>query len=235
MLLETIEDVYRRGTNQPQVPRRGYPIEHILPQKWPDHWPVDGAEAEEIRAEHVHRLGNLTLLTTSLNSKVSNGPWASKRVALQDHDTLLLNSRLLSTVDGAWDEASIDSRTGAMIDVLLATWPVPEGHEGAVVDPHEKSAGWIQVKHLVDAGLLAPGTVLTSRTGPWGTGTAVVGPDGLLEIDGKTLRVPLRSGSPRQRLGDERLVVLEPARRSQASRRPRCLHRRGSREGSATL
>jgi hypothetical protein len=83
MLLETIEDVYRRGTNQPQVPRRGYPIEHILPQKWPDHWPVHDAEAEEARAEHVHRLGNLTLLTTSLNSKVSNSPWASKRVALQ--------------------------------------------------------------------------------------------------------------------------------------------------------
>ena len=26
MLLEAIEDDYRRGTNQPQVPRRGYPI-----------------------------------------------------------------------------------------------------------------------------------------------------------------------------------------------------------------
>jgi hypothetical protein len=84
MLLEAIEDAHRRGTNQPQVPRRGYPIEHILPQKWRDHWPVDDDEgAEEVRAEHVHRLGNLTLLTTSLNSKISNGPWASKRQALQ--------------------------------------------------------------------------------------------------------------------------------------------------------
>ena len=127
MLLEAIEDAHRRGTNQPQVPRRGYPIEHILPQKWPDHWPVDSDEAEEVRAEHVHRLGNLTLLTTSLNSKVSNGPWASKREALQAHDTLLLNSRLLSTVDDTWDEAGIDARTEAMIDVLLATWPAPAG------------------------------------------------------------------------------------------------------------
>ena len=42
MLLEAIEDEYRRGTNQPQVPRRGYPIEHILPQKWADNWPVHG-------------------------------------------------------------------------------------------------------------------------------------------------------------------------------------------------
>jgi hypothetical protein len=109
MLLESIEDAHRRGTNQPQVPRRGYPIEHLLPQKWSDHWPVESQGAEEARAEHIHRLGNLTLLTTSLNSKLSNGPWASKRKALQAHDTLLLNSRLLSTVDDTWDEAGIDS------------------------------------------------------------------------------------------------------------------------------
>ena len=193
MLLETIEDEYRRGTNQPQVPRRGYPIEHILPQKWANNWQVPDAE-EEVRAEHVHRLGNLTLLTQSLNSKVSNGPWASKREALRTHDTLLLNSRLLSTVDDTWDEAGIDSRTDAMIEVLLATWPIPEGHEGIVVDPHEKSAGWIQVKHLVDTGLLAPGTALTSRPGTWETATALVRPDGLLEVDGNTFDSPSGAG-----------------------------------------
>ena len=192
-------------------------------------------EAEEVRAEHVHRLGNLTLLTQSLNSKVSNGPWASKREALRAHDTLLLNSRLLSTVDGIWDEAGIDSRTDAMIDVLLATWPVPDGHEGIVVDPHEKSAGWIQIKHLVDAGLLAPGTALTSRPGTWGTGTAVVRPDGLLEVDGKTFESPSGAGRYVKRIADERLAILEPARRPQASRCPRCLHRRGSREGNSRL
>jgi Protein of unknown function (DUF1524)/Protein of unknown function DUF262 len=190
MLLEAIEDEYRRGTNQPQVPRRGYPIEHILPQKWANNWPVHDAEAEEVRAEHVHRLGNLTLLTRSLNSKVSNGPWTSKRNALRAHDTLLLNSRLLSTVDGIWDEAGIDSRTDSLMNVILATWPVPEGHKGIVVDPQEKSSGWIQIKHLMDAGLLAPGTKLTSRAGAWGTGTAVVRPDGLLDVDGKTFDPP---------------------------------------------
>ncbi len=194
MLLEAIEDAHRRSTNQPQVPRRGYPIEHILPQTWPNHWPVDSVEAEEIRAEHVHRLGNLTLLTRSLNSKVSNGPWSAKRAALQDHDTLLLNSRLLSTVDNTWDEAGIDERTDAMIDVLLATWPVPAGHEGTVVDPHEKSKGWIQVKHLLEAGLLTPGTVLTPRGGTWAERMAVVRDDGLLEVDGKTFDSPSGAG-----------------------------------------
>jgi alkylated DNA nucleotide flippase Atl1 len=194
MLLEAIEDAFRRGTNQPQVPRRGYPIEHILPQKWAEHWPVHDTEADEFRAEHVHRLGNLTLLTKSLNSKVSNGPWATKRSALQAHDTLLLNSRLLSTLDGTWNEAGIEARTKAMIDVLLATWPVPADHDGVVVDPHEKSAGWIQIKHLVEAELLTPGTVLTPRAGAWEARTALVRPDGLLEIDGKTFDSPSGAG-----------------------------------------
>jgi hypothetical protein len=97
-------------------------------------------------------------------------------------------------VDSVWDEAGIDSRTDAMIDVLLTTWKVPEGHKGVVLDSHEKSAGWIQVKHLVDAGLLDPGTALTSRAGTWGTGTALVRPDGLLEVDGKTFDSPSGAG-----------------------------------------
>jgi alkylated DNA nucleotide flippase Atl1 len=194
MILEAIEDAHRRKTNQPQVPRRGYPIEHILPQKWKAHWPVDRPEAEEHRAEHVHRLGNLTLLTSALNAKVSNGPWESKRPALQAHDTLLLNSRLLASVDGVWDEAGIDARTDDLIETLLATWPVPDGHEGVVVDPHAKSAGWVQIRHLVEAGLLSPGTVLQTRTGRWQTRTATVREDFLIEVDGRTFETPSGAG-----------------------------------------
>lgn len=194
MLLEAIEDAYRRVTNQPQVPRRKYPIEHILPQKWADHWPVQGEEAEEARAEHVHRLGNLTLLTSALNSKVSNGPWLKKREALQDHDTLLLNSRLLAAATETWDEAGIDARTTSMIEDVLATWRVPAGHKGSVVDPHEKSKGWIQVKHLVAAGLLKPGTQLKPRSGAWEDRNALVRDDGLLEVDGKTFSSPTGAG-----------------------------------------
>lgn len=195
MLLESIEDHYRQGTNQPQVPRRGYPIEHILPQKWSDHWPVDSLEAEQERAAHVHRLGNLTLLTSSLNSKVSNGPWAGKRKALQQHDTLLMNSRLLASLQECeWGEAGIENRTDELIEALLRIWPVPQGHRGEVVDPHAKAPDWVEIKHLLAAGLLEPGTVLTPRSGPWTSLTALVRPDGLLEVDGKTFQTPSGAG-----------------------------------------
>lgn len=195
MLLEAVEDQLRAGTNQPRVPRRGYPIEHLLPQKWTEHWPVDGPEAEVERGAHVHRLGNLTLLTGSLNSKVSNGRWDLKRGALQQHDTLLLNSRLLAdTQDDGWDEARIDVRTERLVTALLRVWQVPTGHEGGVIDPQVKAQDWIQVKHLVDAGLLVPGSTLESRTGQWGSRQATVRIDGLLEVDGKTFDSPSGAG-----------------------------------------
>ena len=46
MFLEADRGRLRAETNQPQVAAAGYPIEHILPQKWKDHWPVEDLEAE---------------------------------------------------------------------------------------------------------------------------------------------------------------------------------------------
>nr|WP_255533088.1 DUF1524 domain-containing protein [Nocardia sp. XZ_19_231] len=195
VFLEAIENRFRRVTNQPQVPRRGYPIEHILPQKWKDNWPVDGPEAEIERGAHVHRLGNLTLLTGSLNSKVSNGAWDLKRDAIREHDTLLLNSRLLSSIgDEQWAEEAIEARTERIIDVLLAVWPVPQGHTGQVVDPRDKNQDWVEVKDLVAAGLLTPGTILTPRQGNWRTSEALIRDNGTLEVEGQSFGSPSGAG-----------------------------------------
>lgn len=193
--LEAAEDSFRRETNQPQVPRIGYPIEHVLPQKWQDKWPVIGLEAEIERAAHVHRLGNLTLLTGSLNSKVSNGSWPTKRAALKKHDTLLLNSRmLLQVADESWDEEQISRRADLLIDALLSTWPVPKDHVGEVVDPASQENAWVEVKDLVAAGLIPPGTRLFARKGKWHDREAVVLESGLIELDGKTFETPSGAG-----------------------------------------
>ncbi|MEU4813747.1 DUF262 domain-containing protein [Nocardia fluminea] len=195
VFMEAIENRFRRVTNQPQVPRRGYPIEHILPQKWKDNWPVDGPEAEIERGAHVHRLGNLTLLTGSLNSKVSNGAWDLKRDAIREHDTLLVNSRLLSSIgDEQWAEEAIQARTERIIDVLLAVWPVPQGHTGEVVDPRDKNQDWVEVKDLVAAGLLTPGTILTPRQGKWRSCEALIRDNGALEVEGQSFGSPSGAG-----------------------------------------
>ncbi len=88
----------------PPVPRRGYPIEHVLPQKWETHWSVEGLQAQLDRGAHVHRLGNLTLLTEGLNSAVSNSAWSAKREKLAKHDVFLMNRHFRDLATERWDE-----------------------------------------------------------------------------------------------------------------------------------
>jgi hypothetical protein len=66
------------------------------------------ADAE--RDQAVHRLGNLTLVSGQLNSKISNGPWSSKRPVQKEHDVLRLNLDLLDDAIDIWDEDKIRRR-----------------------------------------------------------------------------------------------------------------------------
>lgn len=202
VFLEAVED-HLRGYNGSsrlsggRIARAGYPIEHVMPQKWDTHWPVSGLAAEIDRHEHIHRLGNLTLLTQALNSSASNGPWdgdKGKRAKLREHDVFLLNRRIEDTSADGWDEDLIDQRTSALVDALLATWPVPEGHVGTVKDAPTESAASVSLKQLIAAGHLAPGTVLRSRPGNWGDHEAVVSDNGSLSVDGQEFSSPSAAG-----------------------------------------
>ncbi|WP_081795283.1 GmrSD restriction endonuclease domain-containing protein [Nocardioides sp. URHA0020] len=191
--LEAIEDHLRRSHLSQPIVRSGLPIEHILPQAWEANWPVEGLAASTERAERVHRLGNLTLLTTSLNSSVSNSSWETKRGHLDKHDVFLLNRGLRAIDD--WNEAVIDRRTTELTIALLEVWPVPHGHDGKIADRAQKAESWVEVKHLVAAGLIEPGTVLSARSGPWGDATATVQADGSLEVDGEMFGSPSGAGN----------------------------------------
>lgn len=195
MFLEAVEDRYRAQTGQPQVERKGYPIEHLLPRAWRETWPVESAEAEEERQLRVHRLGNLTLLTSSLNSKVSNGSWATKRAALLDHNTMTLTGRVIKRTEGQpWDEQLIDERTNELIEALLHVWPVPAGHHGNVVDPQTKAGDWVELRHLIEAGLLSPGDALVATHRDFKGRGATLLPDGGIDISGKRYATPSAAG-----------------------------------------
>lgn len=194
MLLEAVEDAQRSHFDSPPVPRRGYHIEHVLPQKWEAHWPVDTLEEQLERGAHVHRLGNLTLMTKGLNSSVSNGPWEGKRDKIAKHDIFLMNRVFHSPQTEAWDESQIDARTEQMVNLLLATWPVPDGHVGVIKDRPTDTKAWAEVKHLVAAGLLAPGTQLIPRPGKWEHIEATVRADGMLGIAGQSFDSPSGAG-----------------------------------------
>lgn len=204
--LEAIEDWYRgyttiRPVSASRVKRGTMTIEHLLPQKWREHWPVDDLQQQIDRDAHVHRLGNLTLLTQSLNSSVSNGPWDGvhgKRAALDVSDTLILTREPRKVDD--WREERIDERTHALTGAVLETWPAPEGHNpDPIKQTEQEAAGWVTLRDLVASGQLAVGTVLVSRAGDFAGRAATVTADGLLEMDGTTYDSP--SGAGREVVG----------------------------------
>jgi alkylated DNA nucleotide flippase Atl1 len=124
---------------------------------------------------------------------VSNSGWMSKRTHLDKHDVFLLNRGISGVED--WNEAVIDQRTATMTKALVEIWPVPPGHEGKIADRAPKAESWVEVKHLVAAGLIEPGTVLTARPGPWGEATATVLADGTIEVAGEFFGTPSGAGN----------------------------------------
>ena len=192
MVLEAIEDHRRgwKGTSEgfggQRVVRGKYTIEHIMPRKWNAHWPLTtGVQSEAERDQLLHTLGNLTLLTTPLNTKVANGPWSTKRLALQEHDVLKLNSDLLDDAQEEWTDERIRHRTKSLIQSVLEIWPVPKGHKsGFSAQPSRKFTHKVEVADLIGAGLLEAGATLYVRRQKHAHRTATVLSDGRIDVDG---------------------------------------------------
>ena len=93
-----------------------------------------------------------------------------------------------------WDENLIDHRTNLILEALISTWPVPKGHVGEVVDAVADEESWVEVKHLVAAGLLKPGTVLVPRKGKWQDARATVTRAGSIVLRGEEFYSPSAAG-----------------------------------------
>lgn len=115
-------------------------VEHILPRSWIKNWPLpDGSKgldlveslevpdddprlvASRYRDQALDTVGNLTLLTTALNTAQSNLGWKQKRPELMKHSLLPINQMLATTEE--WNEASILERAGDLFSRALKIWP----------------------------------------------------------------------------------------------------------------
>jgi hypothetical protein len=226
MVLEAVEDHRRgwvgtsEGLGGERVARGKYHIEHVMPRKWQAHWPSPAGAEDADRDRMVHTVGNLTLLTSRLNTKVSNSAWASKRVDLQAHDVLKLNSDLLLVAGEDWTEDGIRSRTNNLIDTIVEIWPVPEGHKSAFAKGVvSKTTAKVDVASLLAAGLIDPGTTLWARRKAHADRTATVLPDGGLDVDGIAFSSP--SAAARHIAGNSengwRFFLVDPKSRKTLS------------------
>jgi len=203
MVLEAIEDHLRGyGTGREDLtgvrtPRSIYTIEHLMPQSWEANWepPRDGDHTQ--RNERIHTLGNLTLVTQALNSKVSNGAWQDKERELNRHGVVLMNNRLIDYTRDGWSDEHIDRRTSDMIDAILSIWRVPEGHviETMVESEEITGASDISLADLIAAGILKVGDVLVPSYRDLQDKTATLLAGGRIQVGDRVFDYPSGAGS----------------------------------------
>jgi len=109
-------------------------IEHVMPQKWKQHWPLpevaapqaetdndDMLDSEERRNVLLHTFGNLTLLTKKLNQSVRNSAYFTKKSEITRWSALQLNVYFQNINE--WDEARIETRGLDLFQTALQLWP----------------------------------------------------------------------------------------------------------------
>ncbi|CAO3441968.1 hypothetical protein [Azospirillum argentinense] len=147
-LFEAIELEKRSALNEDIEIKSQLTIEHIMPQRWREGWPIPGFDyLDEGNFDHdfiarqaerdlsINKLGNLTLLTAPLNSSISNGPYSVKMPAVMSHSSLSINRELSSF--GEWNEEAISARGLSLFKVACRIWKGPE--RSAMIAPSPSS------------------------------------------------------------------------------------------------
>lgn len=106
--------------------------EHVMPQTWTEEWEFSEGEfvdrwSDDPRAQErnalVHTLGNLTLITSSLNISSGNKGFLAKREKLEEHTGLFLNKWFLKRE--SWSEHDIKERGEHLADMAVEIWLSP--------------------------------------------------------------------------------------------------------------
>jgi uncharacterized protein with ParB-like and HNH nuclease domain len=144
-ILQHLEYGLRDKFDEVTVSKANLTIEHVMPQRWAEHWPLpnglfvshetsfsaliagvamdDGTKAlVENRSNIINTLGNLTLITNSLNPSLGNTGWKNKKEKFLG--SLLALNRMVAKFDN-WDEKAIEVQGAKMADVIIARWGDP--------------------------------------------------------------------------------------------------------------
>lgn len=117
-----------------------YTLEHILPTKWEQHWTdipiydeneneitIEG-EKKSVRNQLLNSIGNMTLLTSSLNSSIRNNKFSIKinglnrKKGIKDYADLSITKEILPPNINSWDERIIRKRTADLFKEVKKIW-----------------------------------------------------------------------------------------------------------------
>lgn len=100
-----------------------FSVEHIMPIKWEQHWRKSSLsdDAVQKRRNRVKTIGNLTLVTQSLNSTLKHHAWMKKRRNLKKFSTLPMTIDYVELDD--WNEVTIENRGKNLAKEIVKAWP----------------------------------------------------------------------------------------------------------------
>lgn len=100
----------------------GFSLEHLMPKKWQNNWDIP--ETKELIDQNNYKLltlGNLALIKGTLNSKLRDAAWSSKRKDLDTYSTLKRTRECLDKE--IWDVKQIDERSHSLFKAIMQIWP----------------------------------------------------------------------------------------------------------------
>lgn len=107
-----------------------YTLEHMMPKKWRNKWGALDDEAATRRDRKLLTLGNLAIITHSLNASIRDADWPTKKQGKGYKDGLALCAAGLATMADAlekesWNEGDIADRAEWLADKALEVWLGP--------------------------------------------------------------------------------------------------------------
>ncbi|MBM0224543.1 MULTISPECIES: DUF262 domain-containing protein [Micromonospora] len=143
VVLEAIERKLRTEFHENVALPAKLEIEHVMPQSWQTHWnpePRLPPEQAADRDRRIQTLGNLTLVSKSLNGALSNRPWTDtaaagmtsggevglgKRSLLEKYSLLVLSKDLIKEHPDAWSDGDIEARAAELTGHICEVWIGP--------------------------------------------------------------------------------------------------------------
>lgn len=107
-----------------------YSLEHMMPKKWENHWDKDKSFTDEERQNRNNKLltlGNLAIITSSLNSSIRDSNWDKKKNGTDKHSGLIKFTSGIETINEylqyeTWDENKIDERANFLYKQAMKIW-----------------------------------------------------------------------------------------------------------------
>lgn len=122
LFIIALKDLDSEYSDSKTLSSKSFSVEHIMPKKWEENWeePDFDELAKFKRKQKLLTLGNLTLITKNLNSKLRNQAWEDKKKTLKEYSSLKMTTAFLDKEQ--WNESTIEERANLLATKAIDIW-----------------------------------------------------------------------------------------------------------------